>query len=164
MIFDRGFVTCPECSSAIQISQSVFRVDRCPHCSAELQVSTLYARMVALSGCLLGCSLAWEVGSFGPRSCFFGIPWLFFPLCIPFTFLVLSVLFRIAPFVVRPTLILRSPRNQHTTLNLSAAPKAARTSQEVIMAIRSKADIWIAHVGQWCAADRVRRISSHEVA
>src|SRR5271165_4182246 len=101
MIFDRGSVPCPGCSTPIELSRSAFRLDfQCPHCDAALQVSPLYARSVVLLGFLVGYALAWEVGIHGPRSCFFGVPWGFYLLCVPFAFLVLTVLVRVVPYLV----------------------------------------------------------------
>jgi hypothetical protein len=124
MMFDRGSVSCPACTKPVKVSRSVFRLDfRCPHCGAKLKVSPLYGRLVVLLGVLLGYTLAWEVGIHGPRACF-GIPWGFYLLCLPFAFLVLTLVCRIAPFLVRPTLVPRRPFESHlTTLNLTPDPK-----------------------------------------
>ncbi len=118
-------VACPACSSLVVVSRSIFRLDfQCPHCDAALKVSPLYTRLVVLLGFFLGYALAWKVGMLGPPSCFFGVPWLFFLLCVPFAFLVLLPLVRIAPFLVRPTLVPRQSFESHlTTLNLSPGPK-----------------------------------------
>ena len=124
MMFDRKSMVCPACSIAVEISRSIFRLDfRCPHCGATLKVSPLYTRLVVMLGVLLGYALAWEVGIHGPRSCF-GIPWGFYLLCLPFAFLVLTIVCRIAPFLVRPTLVPRQLFDSHlTTLNISPDPK-----------------------------------------
>ncbi len=125
MMFDRKSTPCPACSSPVEVTLSVFRLDfRCPHCGAELKVSPPYTRLVVLLGVLLGYALAWVATMRGPRFCFMDIPSYFYLLCLPFTFLILSFLCRIAPFLVRPTLVPRRPFESHlTTLNLSSDPK-----------------------------------------
>jgi hypothetical protein len=125
MMFDRKSVACPACSVAIELSRSVFLLDfRCPHCGAELKVSPLYTRLVVLLGVLLGYALAWVATMRGPRSCFMDIPSYFYLLCLPVTFLILPFVCRIAPFLIRPTLVARHPFESHlTTMNLSSDPK-----------------------------------------
>ena len=117
-------VACPACSSPVGISRSVFRLDfQCPHCGAALKVSPLYLRILGVFSVLVGYVLAWKIGIYGPRACF-GIPWGFYLLWMPIGFLVLSLLVRIAPFLVRPTLVPRRSFESHlTTLNLSPDPK-----------------------------------------
>lgn len=123
MQFDYKSIACPACSSPVALTRSVFRSDfRCPHCDAELVVSPLYTRLLVLLSVLFGYALAWEIGSLGPRSCFFNIPWWFFVLWIPIGFLVLTLLVRVAPFIVRPALVLRQS-NHTTTLNLTSESK-----------------------------------------
>ena len=118
-------VTCPACSSPVGVSRLVFRPDfRCSHCGAALKPSLLYTRMVVLVGVILGYSLAWEAGIRGPVSRLFCVPFGFILLSIPLAFLVLMLLVRIAPFLARPTLVIRGPIASYlTTLNLSPGPK-----------------------------------------
>jgi hypothetical protein len=124
MMFDRGSVPCLACSIPVEISRSVFGLDfKCPHCGEALQVSPLYGRILVAFSVLVGYALAWEIGSYGPRACF-GIPWGFYLLWMPIGFLVLSLLIRIAPFGVKPALVLRPPFAVClTSLNLSSGPK-----------------------------------------
>jgi hypothetical protein len=124
MMFDRKSVACPVCTGAVEISKSLFGLDfRCPHCGAGLKVSPLYGRILALFSVLIGYALAWKIGTYGPRACF-GIPWGFYLLWIPIGFVVLSLLIRIVPFLVRPTLVPRQRFESHlTTMNLSSDPK-----------------------------------------
>src|SRR5438270_5365359 len=113
-------VECPACSGALEISRSVFRSDfRCPHCGAALEVSVLYTRFIVLLSLILACPPAWEIGILGPRSCFFGIPWGFYLFWLPLGFLILTVLVRIAPSLVRPTLVVRRPHH-FMALNLTS--------------------------------------------
>jgi hypothetical protein len=119
-MFHRGSVPCPTCSIPVEISRSVFRLDfQCPHCGAALRVSLFYLRVLGVFSVLAGYVLAWEIGIHGPRACF-GIPWGFYLLWMPIGFLVLMLLVRIAPFLVKPTLVPRSPFDVYlTSLNLS---------------------------------------------
>jgi hypothetical protein len=120
MMFDHRSVACPSCSNPVKITRSIFRF-RCPHCDASLEVSALYTRSIVLLSVLLGYAFAWEIGTLGPRFCF-GVPWGFLLFWAPIGFLVLTLLVRIAPFLVKPKLVLRRP-NDGTTLNLTSAPK-----------------------------------------
>jgi hypothetical protein len=121
---DKTSVACPICSHRAEISRSIFRSDfQCQHCRAPLQVSQVYWRVLGLLSVLAGYVLAWEIGIRGPRLCGI-IPWGFLLLWAPIGFIVLMLLVRIAPFVVKPTLIPRRPFESHvTTLNLTPGPK-----------------------------------------
>jgi len=125
MTLKRGSVACPNCSCPVEVNRSVFRSDfRCPHCDAALRVSPGYLRWLGLLSLLLGVALAWEMGSRGPRNCLLGIPWAVLLLYLPLAFLVLTLLVRIVPFLIKPTLVLRQPFDGHmTTLNLTPDPK-----------------------------------------
>jgi hypothetical protein len=124
MMFNHKSVACPVCSAAVEISKSFFGLDfRCPHCGALLKVSPLYGRMLVVFSGLVGYTLAWKIGTYGPRACG-GIPWGFYLLWIPIGFVFLSILIRTVPFLVRPTLVPRQRFESHlTTLNLSPGPK-----------------------------------------
>ena len=117
--------TCPICSHPVEISKKVFAADfQCGHCGAPLRVSTLYGRTLGLIGVLLGYSLAWKLGNGNMVVFFWGVTWRFLLLCLPLSFLVLSFLVRIAPYLVKPTLVLRRTFESHlTTLNLSSGPE-----------------------------------------
>jgi len=118
-------VPCPACSSPVGVSRLVFLPDfRCQHCGAALKISPMYGRMVVLVGVILGYSLAWEAGIRGPVSRLLVVPFGFILLAIPLAFLVLMLLFWIAPFLVPPTLVIRGLIASYmTTLNLSPGPR-----------------------------------------
>jgi predicted RNA-binding Zn-ribbon protein involved in translation (DUF1610 family) len=124
MMVNHKSVACPVCSVAIELSRSVFLLDfRCPHCGAALKVATLYMRIQVIFSGLVGYILAWKIGIYGPRACG-GIPWGFYLLGLPIGFLVLWILSRTVPFLVRPTLVPRQRFESHlTTMNLSSDPK-----------------------------------------
>jgi hypothetical protein len=123
-MIDRGSVPCPACSIPIEVSRSIFRLDfQCPHCGTALRVSLLYTRVLGLISVLLGYALSWELTIPNLRYFFSGIPWAFYLLWMPIGFLVLVLLVRIAPFVVKPALVLRPPFDVYlTSLNLSSGP------------------------------------------
>jgi uncharacterized paraquat-inducible protein A len=125
MMFDRGSVACPACSSPVGVSRFDYHRDfPCPHCGEALKVLPLYAQLVVWLSILLGFALAWEIGTLGPVALLVGVPRGFFLLCLPLTILVLTLLVRVVPFLVRPTLVLpRFVDNHFTTLNLSPRPK-----------------------------------------
>jgi hypothetical protein len=117
------YVACPACSILFKVSKSVFGSDfHCPNCDAGIEVSAWYTRSLVLLSVLLGYALAWRIGLLGPRSPFFDIPWGFFLLWAPLGFLILTLLLRTVPFLIKPTLVLRSPGHV-MTLNLRARPK-----------------------------------------
>lgn len=75
--------------------------------------------MLGLISVLTGYALAWEIGIRGPRLCGI-IPWGFLLLWMPIGFLVLMLLVRIAPYLVKPPFVLRRTfEGPFTTLNLS---------------------------------------------
>jgi len=124
MVFRRTMATakCPACSSPVEISRSIFRDDvRCPHCGVALGVSTLYSRLLVVLSISLAVALVWGVAIHGVPSCLICIATGLL-LGIPVAFLVLTLLVRIAPFLVKPTLVLRQ-RYQVTSLNLTPGPK-----------------------------------------
>ncbi len=124
MMLGHKSVECPACSLAVTISRSVFRLDfHCPHCGAALKAAPIYLRILVLLSVLIGYVLAWGIGIYGPRACF-GVPWGFYLFWMPIGFLVLSLLVRVAPYVVCPPLVLRHPFDSHlTTMHLSSDPK-----------------------------------------
>jgi hypothetical protein len=131
--------TCPICSHPVEISKKVFAADfHCEHCGALLRVSTLYTRIVVLFCSLLGYALAWKIGEHSLVVFFWGVTWVFLLLCLPLSFLILSFLARIAPYLVTPPLILRRTFETHLTiLNLSSGPgksagAATKTELEIL--------------------------------
>lgn len=117
-------MTCPACSQPIEYSRSIFRPEfRCPKCGEAVIASPLYTRSIVLLSLVVGFVLTWQLG--GPRECVFGIiPWRALFLYLPAGFLVLTVLVRIVPFLVRPTLVLAQSVAYLTTLDLKPAPKS----------------------------------------
>lgn len=116
-------VACPVCLRRVEVSLSIFRSDfQCKSCGAPLEVSLIYWRMLGLISVLAGYALAWGIGIRGPRLCGI-IPWGFLLLWMPIGFLVLMLLIRIAPYLVRPSIVLRRQFESYlTTLDLSAGP------------------------------------------
>jgi DNA-directed RNA polymerase subunit RPC12/RpoP len=121
-------VVCPACSRPFEYSRAIFRPDfRCPHCGEAVVLSRLYTRSLLLLSLLIGFVLTWQLG--GPRECVFGIiPLPALLLYFPVGFLILMVLIRTVPFLIRPNLVLRRSTTYLTTLNLTAAPKHDRQS------------------------------------
>jgi hypothetical protein len=105
----------------VETSAAVFRSDfQCNHCGAPLKVSKLYSRIVSLSGVLIGYSIAWRLGQGSLIVFFWGITWVFLLLCVPLTILILSFLAQIAPYLLKPPLVLRrSFESPFTTLHLT---------------------------------------------
>jgi hypothetical protein len=109
---------CPTCATDIEISKAVLHSGFCcPHCGVSLQVPMLYKRVLVLLSFLVGYALAWKIGAY-----YFGIPWGFFILCIPFAFCVAILFVRIAPVLVPPKLLLNRPSRFLTTLDLKLKP------------------------------------------
>jgi hypothetical protein len=99
----------------------MFRSDfRCPQCGVALGASALYARLLVLFSLLASVALVWG-GVRGLQSCLL-IPAGFLALSLPIGLLVLTVLVRVAPFMVRPTLVMRQ-RYVLTGLNLTSRGK-----------------------------------------
>lgn len=108
---DRRHVLCPHCDVRISISKRLFREDlQCSRCQTPLYVSVNYSRTLVLLSALISFVLLWCA-----RVRFF---WLLV-LLLPLIALVLSVLVRIAPFVVRPRLYVGEPPSVFTKLNLT---------------------------------------------
>jgi len=119
---------CPRCAGAVEVCRTVFRSDlKCPHCCADLRVSALYTRVIVIFSLILASVVAWEIARIGPTSCFVGIPWAFYVLWLPVAFLMLTVIVRIAPHMVTPTLVLRR-RDEFPTLNLTSGGDEYRRS------------------------------------
>ena len=125
MMFGRGSVPCPACSTPIEISQAAFRLDfQCPRCGVALAVSVLYSRVVVLISILLGYALSWKIAVPELRQYFYDFLWKFCLFWIPIGYIVLILLVRIAPFLVKPALVLRPPFDVYlTSLDLSSGSK-----------------------------------------
>jgi len=101
---------CPSCRSLATASKLIFSEGfRCPGCGIRLQVSPAYTRALLLISCVIGILLVWLAGVRGVvHFCLF---WT------PTAFVVLSVVVRIAPHLLRPILI-RRQQSHVTTLGL----------------------------------------------
>src|SRR6266704_1744049 len=94
-------VCCPHCDARISISKRIFREDlQCSRCQTPLHVSVNYSRALGLLSGLLSFVLLWVVGI---RNL-----WLLL-LFLPFGFLILTVVVRVAPFIVHPRLYVGKP-------------------------------------------------------
>jgi uncharacterized paraquat-inducible protein A len=113
---ERRGVRCPQCGRIMPLSKLIFREDfRCIRCQVPLYVSVTYSRvLVALSG-LSGLVLLWVLGI---RE--LGLFLFCSPLCLPLGVLVMTLMVRVAPFVVPPRLYLGKPPSAITKLDLSA--------------------------------------------
>lgn len=76
-------------------------------------------------GFLIGFALAWKASRICPPSFLFGMPTLFLVLGLPIGYLALTVLVRVAPFLVAPKLVLEWP-SEFTTPNLASKSKEDR--------------------------------------
>jgi len=112
---------CPACFYPVEVSKAVFRSDfQCNHCGAPLKVSKVYSRIVSLSSIVIGYSIAWRLGQGSLIVFFWGITWVFLLLCVPLALLILSFSAEIAPYLLKPPLVLRrSFESPFTTLHLS---------------------------------------------
>ena len=113
-------VVCPSCSgtitrsSTLALTRQILQPDfRCPHCGEALQVPVWYTRLLVVLSAVIGFVLSWQLIG----------PWAALLLYMPTGFLVGTVLVRVVPFLVRPTLVLRPPHAHMTTLNLAAVEK-----------------------------------------
>jgi DNA-directed RNA polymerase subunit RPC12/RpoP len=87
---------CPKCGQWIPVSKSLFREGfKCTRCQAPLRVSIVYLRVLALMAILASTIVLWL-----SHIQFIGILFFFLPL----GFVFLTVLVRIAPLVVTPSL------------------------------------------------------------
>lgn len=102
---------CPACRDSIPVSTAIFREGfRCPRCGVVLHVSPTYGRTLVLLSALIGFVLVWLIGARDlVRLSLFGLPT---------AFLVMTVLVRVVPHLVPPSLLLRGPEHS-TTLGLT---------------------------------------------
>jgi hypothetical protein len=117
----RRTTLCPACSMPVGVSGVFLPAFACPHCGATLKVALFYIRFLVVFAGLCGYALAWEVSRLCPPAYFFGIPTLFLLLWVPLGFIVLVVLVRVGPFLIKPRLVLEWP-NYLTTLNITSKP------------------------------------------
>jgi DNA-directed RNA polymerase subunit RPC12/RpoP len=101
---------CPSCRFRVTAFKSIYSAGfRCPQCGIRLQVSPTYGRALVLISYLIGFFLVWVVGVRSiVRFCLF---WT------ATTLVVLTIVIRVAPHLLRPTLIARQPGHM-TTLGL----------------------------------------------
>jgi hypothetical protein len=92
----RRGVRCPQCSRRMPFSKLIFREDfRCIQCQVPLHTSVLYSRVLVLLSAVLSLALLWIFGIRDLR---------LFLFYLPLGFLILTVVVRVAPFVVLPHL------------------------------------------------------------
>jgi hypothetical protein len=97
----RSYVRCPHCAARLANSKALFRQDlRCSQCQARLHVSVNYSRALYFLSLLISLVFLWAVGI---RNL-----WLFV-LYLPLGFVILTVMVRIAPYIVRPPLQVGEP-------------------------------------------------------
>ena len=104
-----GQSQCPQCNGKIPVSKSLFREGfRCPRCDVPLRVATVYSRVLVVLSAAASFIVLWELGLRDLR---------IFLLCLPVGVLILTVLVRVAPFLVAPRLDLGSS-DRATSLDL----------------------------------------------
>lgn len=104
------YVCCPSCGARMSISKLFFREDfQCSRCQIPLHVSVTYSRVLVLLSGLISFVLLWALGI---RNF-----WLFL-LFLPLGFPILTVVVRIAPFVMRPHLLYVGKPSVFTKLDL----------------------------------------------
>jgi uncharacterized paraquat-inducible protein A len=103
-------VQCPQCGGRIPVSKLIFREGfRCVRCETPLYVSGAYSRVLLLLSALASLAIFWLLGVRDLR---------LFLFCIPLAFLILTLVVRVAPFVIRPRLYAGRP-SSITKLDLS---------------------------------------------
>jgi hypothetical protein len=103
-------VRCPQCGRRMPLSKLLFREDfRCIRCQVPLYVSVAYSRVLVLLSALASLVLLWELGIRDLR---------LFLFYLPVGFLILTLMVRVAPFVVPPHLYVGKP-SVITKLDLS---------------------------------------------
>jgi hypothetical protein len=110
--YNRFRVRCPECRGHIPCSKLLLRHDfRCIRCQTPLHPSLIYTRVLVLLSAASSCVLLWAVGI---------RDWRLFLFYFPVGFLILTLVVRVAPFVVRPRLYVGKPGGSHLiTLGIS---------------------------------------------
>jgi hypothetical protein len=89
-------VWCPQCGGRVPLSMLLFRRDsRCIRCRVPVHVSPMYSRVLVLLSAFASIVLLWELGVRDLRLLLF---------YLPVGFLILTVMVRVAPFVVAPRL------------------------------------------------------------
>jgi len=93
-------------------SKLVFREDfQCIGCQVPLYVSVTYSRVGVLLSAAISLALLWELGIRDLRLFFFFLPLAFF---------ILTIIVRVAPFVVPPRLYAGKRPSAVTKLDLSS--------------------------------------------
>ena len=107
---ERRGVRCPQCGRRMPLSKLLFRENfRCIRCQVPLHVSVAYSRVLVLLSAFTSLVLLWELGIRDLR---------LFLFYLPLGFLILTVMVRVAPFVVRPRIYVGKP-SAITKLDLS---------------------------------------------
>lgn len=107
--FQRKSLTCPVCNRQVDESKRIFRRDlRCKQCGSAIRVSTGYIRTLCFVSIVVGFILLWAAGKRDTVQLSM--------LLLPTAFVVLTITVRIAPYVVRPTLVAGEPQTHVTTL------------------------------------------------
>jgi hypothetical protein len=108
---ERRGVRCPHCGGRIALSKLVFREDfRCIRCQVPLHVSIAYSRVLVLLSAFTSLALLWILGIRDLR---------LFLFYLPLGFVILTVIARVAIFVVPPRIHLGKPPSVITKLDLS---------------------------------------------
>jgi hypothetical protein len=107
---ERRGVRCPQCGRRMPPSKLIFREDfQCIGCQVPLYVSVTYSRVGVLLSAAISLALLWELGIRDLRLFFFFLPLAFF---------ILTIIVRVAPFVVPPRLYAGKPPSVITKLDL----------------------------------------------
>lgn len=110
LVGQTGRTRCPRCGGQIPASKLLFREDfHCVRCDAPLHVGVTYSRVLVLLSLLVSLAVLWATGARDVRLLLF---------YLPLGFLILTIVVRLAPFVVPPRLQLGKP-TAFTRLDLS---------------------------------------------
>src|ERR1700686_3887301 len=105
---ERRGVRCPQCGRRMPCSKLPFREDfRCIQCQVPLHVSVAYSRVLVLISAFASLVLLWELGIRDLR---------LFLFCLPLGFLIMTLMVRVAPFLVTPRLYVGKPPSFITKL------------------------------------------------
>jgi uncharacterized paraquat-inducible protein A len=108
---ERRGVSCPQCGRRMPLSKLLFREEfQCIGCQVPLHVSVAYSRVLVLVSAFTSLVLLWAFGIRDIRLFFFYLPLGFF---------ILTLMVRVAPFLVPPRLYVGKPPSAITKLDLS---------------------------------------------